>query len=168
MLWSPANACVRKGERLPGPSRDNGAVDATREAEVLVQLWQELQEAQVAGDTRRLSSLRALAEAQARRPGASEEWELLAREANRHTARLHEQVESQPTAGVGADPSLGYSEPAARYELDEIGVPDSVLEPAEEGSTPSRGRRLGPIIWLVIIVGYLVLQVIGGLTGDSP
>jgi hypothetical protein len=143
-------------------------MDATREAELLVQLWQELQEAQVAGDTRRLSSLRALAEAQVRRPDASGEWELLAREAGRHTSRLHEQVEAQPTAGVGADPAAVYSERADGYVLDEVGVPDSVLEPAEEGSTPSRGRRLGPIIWLLIVVGYLVLQVIGGLTGDSP
>ena len=39
--------------------------------------------------------------------------------------------------------------------------------PAEEAER-KRGRGLGPIIWLVIIVAYLLLQVIGGLNGESP
>ena len=141
-------------------------MDATREAEELVRLWQELQVAQVSGDVRRLAGLRALAEAQSRRPDASPEWELLAREAARYTGQVHEQVEAQPTVGVGADPGAAYT-PDAEYELEEVAAPDAVLEPAEEGTGRSRGRGLGPIIWLVIIVGYLILQVIGGLTGGE-
>jgi hypothetical protein len=144
-------------------------VDTTREADELVRRWQELQAAQVAGDLRALATLRLLAEAQARRPGASGEWELLAREAGRYTSQLGEQVEAQPTAAVGVESAHGGFEPVEQYHLDEVSVPDSAWEPADEEQTPRRGRGLGPIIWLVIVVGYLLLQVIGGLTGgESP
>ena len=73
-------------------------MNATREAEELVRLWQELQQAQVAGDAARLEALRVRAEAQARRPDASREWELLAREAGKHSVHVHEAREAQPTA----------------------------------------------------------------------
>ncbi|HVM68512.1 MAG TPA: hypothetical protein VM204_01580 [Gaiellaceae bacterium] len=143
-------------------------MDPTREAEELVRLWQELQLAQVAGDAQRLASLRIHAESRARRPGASPEWQALAREAGRYTAQIHEQVEAQPTAGVGAEAMPQYeAAPPAHYEVDEVSAPDAAMEPAEEAGTRGRGRGLGPIVWLVIIVGYLVLQVIGGLTGGE-
>jgi hypothetical protein len=143
-------------------------VDATREADELVRLWQELQAAQVSGDLRTLATLRLLAEAQARRPGSSGEWELLAREAGRYASQLGDQVEAQPTAAFGAEAAGGSFEPVEEFEVDESSAPDAAWEPAEE-QAPRRGRGLGPIIWLVIVVGYLLLQVIGGLTGgESP
>ncbi len=144
-------------------------MNPSREAEELVQLWQQLQEAQVAGDVQRLASLHRLAEAQSRRAGASGEWELLAREAGRHTARVHEQAEAQPRAGVGAGAPVAQYEPVEEPRVDEVSAPEAATEPADEARAGSRGRGLAPIIWLVIIVGYLVLQVIGRLAGgDGP
>ena len=133
-------------------------MNATREAEALVRRWQELQEAQVSGDPRRLASLAAYAAAQARQAGASGEWDLLAREAERHWQHVHE---AQPTAGVAARGSHALEE----LQLDEVSAPDASAEPAE--SAPSQGRSLGPFIWLAILVGYIVLQVINGLNGGE-
>lgn len=134
-------------------------MDANREAEELVGRWQELQSAQVTGDLRALAGLQQLATARATRPGASPEWELLAREAGRHTERLAGQVEAQATVGVDAGPESG------DWALEEVAVPDAAREPAEEGER--RGRGLGGLIWVVILVGYLILQLVGGL-GDNP
>jgi hypothetical protein len=138
-------------------------VDVTREAQELVRLWQELQAAQVTGDEARLASMRVRAEAEARRPGASPEWELLAREAGKHSSHVHEAREAQPTAGVGGDSHAQYRV-EEEWELDEVSAPDSATEPAEEGR--SRGRGLGPLIWVVILVGYVILQVLSGLNGE--
>jgi hypothetical protein len=134
-------------------------VDETREAEELVGLWQELQAAQVAGDLRRLVALQRLAEGRARRPGASGEWALLAREAGRHTGDLHEEAEARPTAGVGESAS-----PPA--ELEPVSLPDGADDAEEDPSESRRGFRVGPLIWLVIIVGYVLLQVLGN-AGDG-
>jgi uncharacterized membrane protein len=134
-------------------------VNATREAEELVRLWQELQAAQVAGDRSRLESLRARAEAEARRPDASREWELLAREAGKHSGDVEEARAAQPTAGVGAEPSEHYRV-EQEWELDEASTP----EPAEERR--GRGRGLGPLIWAVILIGYLILQALSGINGE--
>jgi hypothetical protein len=139
-------------------------VNATQEAEELVRLWQELQKAQVTGDQAALATLRARAEAAARRPDASREWELLAREAGKHSTHVQEAREAQPTAGVGADPSAQSYRVEEEWELDEVSAPDSATEPAEESG--GRGRGLGPLIWLVIVVGYLILQVLNGLNGE--
>jgi hypothetical protein len=138
-------------------------VNATQEAEELVRLWQELQAAQVTGDVGRLEALRRQAEAQARRPDASREWELLAREAGKQSGHLHEAREAQPTAGVGADPAAQYRV-EEEWELDEVSAPDSATEPAEEAGR--RGRGLGPLIWVVILIGYLILQVLSGINGE--
>jgi hypothetical protein len=138
-------------------------VNATQEADELVRLWQDLQAAQVSGDAARLEALRARAEAQARRPDASREWELLAREAGKHSGHVQEAREAQPTAGVAADPTARYRV-EDQWELDEVTASDSASEPAEE--TGRRGRGLGPLIWVVILVGYLILQVLGGVNGD--
>lgn len=138
-------------------------MDATREAEELVRLWQELQSAQVTGDEARLASMRVRAEAEARRPGASPEWELLAREAGKHSSHVHEAREAQPTAGVGADQGAQYRV-EEEWEVDEVSAPDSATEPAEEGAR--RGRGLGPLIWVVILIGYVILQVLNGLNGE--
>jgi hypothetical protein len=138
-------------------------VDATREAEELVALWQELQAAQVAGDVRRLEGLRRLAEARAQRPDASGEWRLLAREAGRHTGDLREEVEAAPTVGVG-DAAAARVE---RAEPVDVSLPDAAREPAEEGAPErERGFRLGPLIWIVIIAAWVLLQVLGG-TGEG-
>jgi hypothetical protein len=138
-------------------------VNATREAEELVRLWQELQKAQVAGDAGRLEALRARAEAQARRPDASREWELLAREAGKHSGHVHEAREAQPTAGVAAEPHAP-NRVEEDWELDQASAPDSAEEPAEEAGR--RGRGLGPIIWIVIVVGYVLLQILSGVNGE--
>lgn len=131
-------------------------MDATREAEELVGLWQALQEAQVAGDARRLEELRRLGEARAKRPGASDEWSLLAREAGRHTGALREEVEEQPTI-VAVDGGG-----AAPVEREEMSAPDTVDEPTEQEEGGRRGFRLGPLIWIVIVAVYVLLQVLGG------
>jgi hypothetical protein len=138
-------------------------VNATQEAEELVRLWQELQGAQVAGDAARLEALRARAEAQARRPDASREWELLAREAGKQSGHVHEAREAQPTAGVAAEPHAQYKI-EEEWELDEVSAPDSATEPAEEAER--RGPGLGPIIWIVIVVGYVILQILSGVNGE--
>lgn len=144
-------------------------MNPSREAEALVELWQQLQEAQVAGDAQRLASLRLLAEAQTRRAGASGEWELLAREAGRHTARVDEQAETQPTAAVGAEATVAQYKPAEEPTVGEASAPDAATEEADEARAGSGGRRLGPIVWVVILVGYIVLQVINRLAGgDGP
>ena len=126
-------------------------MDGRREAEELVRLWQELQEAQVAGNAQRLEGLRRHAEAESRRPGASEEWALLEREAGRHTDRLHEAIEAQPSVGVGD-------------------ATETVTIDAESAPEPVEGRRgrgkVGSLIWLAILLGWVALQIIGGL-GDE-
>jgi hypothetical protein len=138
-------------------------VSATQEADELVRLWQELQAAQVTGDVARLEALRRRAEGQAGRTDASREWELLAREAGKHSGHVQEAREAQPTAGVGSDPTAQYRV-EEEWELDEVSAPDSATEPAEK--TGRRGRGLGPIIWVVILVGYLILQFLSGLNGE--
>jgi hypothetical protein len=139
-------------------------VNATREAEELVRLWQELQAAQVAGDEARLASVRARAEAEARRPDASREWELLAREAGKYSTHVHEAREAQPTAGVGADAATQSYRVEDEFQLDEVSAPDSAAEPAEE--TAGRGRSLGPLIWVLVVIGYVLLQVLNGINGE--
>jgi hypothetical protein len=128
-----------------------GAMDSRREAEELVRLWQELQEAQVAGDAQRLEGLRRRAEAEGRRPGASEEWQQLEREAGRYGERLHEAVVAQPSVGVD-----GEAEP--------------VPVDAESAPEPVEGRRgpgKGSLIWLAILVGWVVLQILQGVGGEN-
>ena len=138
-------------------------MNATQEADELVRLWQELQAAQVTGDVARLDALRRHAEAQARRQDASREWELLAREAGKHTGHVREAREAQPTAGVGAEPTAQYRV-EEDWELDEASAPDSAQEPAEEAGR--RGRKLGPLIWVVIVIGYVILQILSGVNGE--
>lgn len=121
----------------------------TREAEELVGLWQELQEAQVAGNAARLESLRRRAEAETRREGASGEWTLLEHEAGRHAERLHEAVVAQPSVGVDGE-----------------SVPVDV-ESAPEPVEGRRGRgKVGSLIWLAILLGWVVLQIVGGLGNE--
>jgi len=126
-------------------------MNETREAEELVRLWQELQEAQVAGDGRALTALRARAAAESRREGASGEWELLEREAGRFAERLLEAVGAQPSAGVG----------------DEA---EAVTVDAESAPEPVAGRRgrgkTGTLIWLAILLGWVVLQILQGVGGE--
>ncbi len=124
-------------------------MNGRREDEELVRLWQELQEAQVAGDVERLEGLRRRAEAESGRPGASEEWPLLEREAGRHAERLHEAVVAQPSVGIGDETVTVDAE--------------SAPEPVEGRSGPGKGS----LIWLVILVGWVVLQIVGGLGGEN-
>ena len=124
-------------------------MNETREAEELVRLWQELQEAQVSGDADTLAGLRRRAEVESRRPGASGEWALLEREAGRHVERLHEAVVAQPSVGVDGE-----------------SVPVDV-ESAPEPVEGRRGRgKTGSLIWLAILLGWVVLQIVGGLGGE--
>lgn len=136
--------------QLSAPGGENDRVNETREAEELVRLWQELQTAEVEGDTRRLASLRALAETNARRPNASGEWQVLAREAARHLGGARDHAEAEPTTDVAA-------------ETVEVGEPESPQEaskPAEEAEKTG-GLKLGPLIWVVVVVAYLLLQLLG-------
>ena len=124
-------------------------MNGTREAEELVRLWQELQEGQVAGSAQRLEDLRRRAEAESRRPDASEEWQLLEQEAGRHAERLQEAVVAQPSVGVG-DESLPVD--------------------AESAPEPVGGRRgpgKGSLIWLAILLGWVVLQILQGVGGEN-
>lgn len=113
-----------------------------------MRLWQELQEAQVAGDAQRLEGLRRRAESESGRAGASEEWGLLEQEAGRHAEALHEAVVAQPSVGVGDD-------------LVPVDV-ESTPEPVEGRSGPGKGS----LIWLVILVGWVVLQILQGVGGE--
>ena len=114
-----------------------------------MRLWQELQEAQVAGDAQRLEGLRRRAEGEGGRPGASEEWGLLEREAGRHVEALNEAVDTQPSVGVGDD--------VVPVEA------ESTPEPVEGRSGPGKGS----LIWLVILVGWVVLQILQGVGGEN-
>ena len=122
------------------------------EADELVRLWQELQQAQVAGDAERLAWLRRRAEAEGKGENASEEWALFAEEAGRHADRLHEERGSQPSAGVGDD----------AVPLDVESAPEPV-----EGGGSRRGRK-GSLIWLAFLLGWVVLQIVQGLGDGSP
>jgi hypothetical protein len=124
-------------------------MDARREAEELVGLWQELQDAQVAGDAGRLDRLRRRAEAESAHEGASDEWRLLAEDAARHVDRLQDELEAQPTAGVGADAVV----------LDTESAP----EPVEA----RKGRGKGGLIWLAFVVGWILLQVFQAAGGGD-
>ena len=126
-------------------------MNETREAEELVRLWQELQEAQVAGDVGRLAGLRRRAEVERQRPGVSGEWELLEREAGRHADRLNEAIDAQPSVGVG-------------------NASETVTIDAESAPEPVEGRRgrgkVGSLIWLAILLGWVLLQVLQGVGGE--
>lgn len=120
----------------------------THEDEQLVELWQELQAAQVEGDARRLTSLRAHAVALAQRDDAPREWALLADEAGRFLEQLNQAYVAQPSVGVEGE----------LVELDEESAPEPVAR--------RRGLRLAPLLWVVVLAAYLLFQILSG-TGDG-
>ena len=132
-------------------------MDATRESEELVRLWQELQEAQVAGDAGRLAALQARAAAEGQRVGASGEWALLQREAGRNAERLRDDVAARPNVEVA-----GSSEPVP-VETVRVDT-DSPPEPVPGGRKAS---KKGSLIWLAFVVGWVLLQVVQGLGGEN-
>jgi len=118
--------------------------------------------AQVAGDVERLAWLRRYAAAQSKAEDASEEWRLLEQEAGRHAERRHEEHAAQPSAQVGGDTVPVETEPPAET----MSVPDPPLEPEPERRG---GFRIGPLIWVAILVGWVVLQLLQGVgDGSSP
>lgn len=127
------------------------------EAEELVRLWQQLQEAQVAGDLEALASLRRYAEFEGRRPDASDEWRLLAREAGRHAERRQEEREEQPSVQVAHETVTLDVEPARDVEQ----TPEPV---AGRGGR----RRAGSLIWIAILVAWVALQILQGGGDGSP
>jgi hypothetical protein len=139
--------------RAPSSTRTLGAVDRNREAEELVRLWQELQEAQVTGDVERLTWLHRRAEAESRDEEASEEWRLLADDAARQADRLRAELAAQPSAGVAGD---------AVVVVDTAPTSESAPEPAG-----GRRGRTGSLIWLAILVGWILLQVFQAATGGD-
>jgi hypothetical protein len=122
------------------------------EAEELVRLWQELQQAQVAGDADRLEWLRRRAEAEGKGEDASDEWASLAEEAGRYADRLHEERGEQPSAGIGDD--------AVPVDV------ESAPEPVEGGGR-RRGRK-GSLIWLAFLLGWVVLQIVQASATGRP
>ena len=120
----------------------------THEDEQLVELWQELQAAQVEGSARRLAALRAHAVARAQRDDAPREWALLADEAGRFLEQLNQAAGAQPSVGVEGE--LG--------ELDEQSAPQPVAR--------RPGLRLAPLLWVVVLAVYLLVQFLSG-TGDG-
>ena len=131
------------------------------EAEELVRLWQRLQEAQVAGDLEGLASLRRYAELESKRPDASDEWRLLAREAGRHAERRHEEREEQPSVVVAGETVPPDAVPAPDRE------PASEPEP-EPAAGRSGRRRIGGLIWIAILVAWVALQILQGGGDGSP
>jgi hypothetical protein len=150
MSWPGGRTAAIPGQRAY-PER----VDRNREAEELVRLWQELQEAQVTGDVERLDRLHRRAEAESRDQDASEEWRLLADDAARHVDRLRAELATQPSAGVAGD---------AAVVVDTSTATESAPEPE-----PTQGRRgrTGSLIWLAILVGWILLQVFQAVTGGD-
>ena len=119
--------------------------------------------AQVAGDVERLAWLRRYAAAQSKAEDASEEWRLLEQEAGRHAERRHEEHAAQPSVQVGGDTIPVEAERAAET----MSAPDPLLEPELEPAR--RGFRIGPLIWVAILVGWVVLQLLQGVgDGSSP
>lgn len=127
------------------------------EAEELVRLWQQLQEAQVAGDPAALASLRRYAELESKRPDASDEWRLLAREAGRHADGRREEREEQPSVQVADEPVTLDVEPARDVEQ----TPEPV---AGRGGR----RRIGGLIWIAVLVAWVALQILQGGGDGSP
>ena len=123
-----------------------------READELVRRWQELQEAQVAGDAARLAALRQRAENERGRPDASPEWQQLEQEAGRYLERLRETLEEQPTVGVGDETEA--------VPVDDESTPEPVKGRSGRGKT-------GSLIWLAILLGWVVLQIIQGIGGEN-
>jgi cell division septum initiation protein DivIVA len=130
-------------------------VDATRESEELVTLWQELQEAQVTGDARTLSSIGARAAAESGREGASGEWALLAREAGRNAERVHDEAAAEASVAVGA---------ADDTALDNVldTVPGETEQAPEGEQTGRRRGRKGSLIWIAFVLGWALLQIVQG------
>ncbi|MBA3348890.1 MAG: hypothetical protein H0T13_10060 [Actinobacteria bacterium] len=138
-----------------------------REAEELVRLWQELQEAQVAGDARGLAELRVRADAESRRDGASEEWGLLAREAGRDAERLHGEVVAQPTAAVGDETVDTVTVDTVTFDTTANDTAAADSEPAPEPVEGGRRvNRKGSLIWLAFVIGWVVLQIVRSI-GDG-
>jgi len=127
------------------------------EAEELVRLWQRLQEAQVAGDLEELASLRRYAELESKRPDASDEWRLLAREAGRHAERRQEEHQEQPSMHRAHETVPRDVEPARDVEQ----TPEPV---AGRGGR----RRIGGLIWIAILVAWVALQILQGGGDGSP
>ena len=114
----------------------------TDEDAQLVELWQQLQEAIVRGDERRLARLHARASREEGR-----EWAQLAEEAERHAGQLRAQREAEPGAAIGGGGGGG----AADYVATEEAAEDVVRR-----SSPA--RRIGNLIWLLLLLGYIALQ----------
>lgn len=131
------------------------------EAEELVRLWQQLQEAQVAGDLHALASLRRHAELESTRPDASDEWRLLAREAGRHAERRQEEHAEQPSVLVAGDAVP----PGALPDAEPVSGPEPEPEP---GAGKSGARRIGSVIWIAILVAWVALQILQGGGDGSP
>ena len=124
-----------------------------------MRLWQRLQEAQVAGDLEGLASLRRYAELESKRPDASDEWRLLAREAGRHADRQHEEHAEQPSVLVAGETVPPDAAPA----------PDAEPAPEPEPAAGRSGRRrIGSLIWIAILVGWVALQILQGGENGSP
>ena len=125
--------------------------------------WQELQVAQVAGDVERLAWLRRYAAAQSKAEDASDEWRLLADEAGRYADRQQKQHGVQPSVQVGGDTVPLDIESAS----EPVSAPDSMSAP-EPVPGGRRRMRVGPLIWVVILVGWVVLQILQGGGDGSP
>ncbi len=145
------------------PSGNNEHVDARREAEELVVLWQELQAAQVAGDAERLSWLQRRAEAESRHEDASDEWRLLAEDAGRHAERLQGELAAQPSADVAGSTVVVDTQSLPEQATSQPST-ESATEPAERGG---RRGRTGSLIWLAIVVGWILLQLVQAIGGGD-
>ena len=117
--------------------------------EALVLLWNELEPARLSGDRRALATIDGLARFIARD------------EDHRHEAeRLVAAVASAVAAG-GADRAA-----TAAVDAD-VAVAGDALEPAEveEAAEPEpqagRGLAIGNFVWLLILLGVVILNVIG-------
>ena len=125
-----------------------------------MRLWQRLQEAQVAGDLGELAALGRYAELESKRPDASDEWRLLAREAGRHAVQRQEEHAEQPSVLVGGETAAPDTAP---------GRVEPAPEPEPQPATgKSGGRRIGGLIWIAILVAWVALQILQGGGDGSP
>ena len=138
-----------------------------RPSEALVFLWNALEPARLSGDTSALRSLGGLAERIARTgdDGERREAEHLLEEL-RGVAR-HEAA-APATQQVGADVSVaGETAPVEPTFADELVELPGEEESDTDAEPPPRSRRAGiaNLIWLLLVLGVVLLNIIRGV-GD--
>ena len=127
--------------------------------EALVVLWNEFEPARLAGDRRRLRAIEGLATRVAQEGDEGQ---------RRDAERLLEMLARAPDDEGASVPSIAEveAEPAPLGEEHEHPLePEELEHPLEDEAEGERKGRfsIGPIVWLLILLAFLVLNALNGL-----